>query len=99
MQISLEKQEHSVPWNWISGLILAFCAGLAIGNGHTTQGAIVHISDQLGQAKKAAKCEKVRGDKAAVVAEKAIVGAIVDTAPIPSPAEIPKDCPPSPATK
>lgn len=42
----------------------------------------------------AAHCEGKRADKATVVAKEAIKGAVSDTAPIPSPTEIPKDnCP------
>lgn len=38
-----------------------------------------------------AKCEHVRADKTTVVAKQAIKGALVDSAPIPSPSAIPKD--------
>lgn len=49
---------------------------------------------ELPKAVAVAKCEGTRGDRAAVVAGQAIVGAVVDGARIPSPAEIPKDnCP------
>jgi len=98
--------------NWIVALALAACVGYAGGNGHTTQGAILNVSQQLGdkkaelttlktkvipKLKAQAGCEHSRADKASVVAEKAIVGAVVDSAPVPSPKEIPADnCPKAP---
>lgn len=52
---------------------------------------------ELPKAVTAAKCEDLRADRASVVAGQAIVGAVVDGARIPSPAEIPKDNCPHPA--
>lgn len=47
---------------WIAAVIAAAVLGFAGGNGHTTQGAVAHISDQLGQEKKAADCEHHRAN-------------------------------------
>ena len=49
--------------------------------------------------KAANHCESARGDKAAMVAKKAIIGAVSDTAPIPDPKEIPVDNCQHPAVK
>lgn len=49
--------------------------------------------------KTALHCEDSRGDKASAVARKAILGATVDTAPIPSSQEIPADNCPHPVGK
>lgn len=35
--------------NWLATVAFALAAGFGLGNGHTTQGAISHVSDQLGQ--------------------------------------------------
>lgn len=95
--------------NWIGGIIVCALAGYGLGNGHTTSSAIDHVSMQLGDTKaqvhhlqtvivpqlKAAKnCEADRGDKASAVAKDAIKGALMATAPVPSPSDIPLDnCP------
>lgn len=87
--------------NWVGLVIVAALSGYGAGNGHTTSSAIDHVSMQLGdtkaqvhQLKAANNCEAKRGDKAAAVAQDAIKGALVATAPIPSPSDIPADnCP------
>lgn len=38
---------------WIAGVLLSAAVGFGVGNGHTTDEAIAHVSDQYGQ--KAAK--------------------------------------------
>lgn len=99
---------------WLAAILFAGVAGFGIGNGHTTQGAILNVSQQLGDQKAVVRdlktkvipklkaesgCEKKRADKTAAVATKAIIGAVVDTAPIPSPKEIPADNCPHPVAK
>lgn len=37
--------------NWLAIAICTALAGFSVGNGHTTQGSIVNISQQLGQKK------------------------------------------------
>ena len=107
MPRSLEREHPILDWltyerrNWIGLVTVAALAGFAFGNGHTTSGAVEHISDQLGQKSAlvhrltaANNCESKRGDKAAEVAKQAIRGALIDTAPVPSPSQIPADnCP------
>ena len=100
--------------NWLSLVVVAGMAGYAAANGHTTQNRIAAVSEQLGQKqaevhklntvvipqlKAATHCEAARGDKAVDVAHQAIRGALVDTAPIPSPSAIPADNCPHPGTK
>lgn len=92
-----------------AAIVAAFALGFSIGNGHTTQGAVQDVSQKLGQTnaqlktlkakdipelKAEAGCEHWRADKAATVAQQAIIGANSPTVPIPPPAEIPQDnCP------
>jgi hypothetical protein len=71
---------------WIAAVFVAALIGFWIGNGHTTQGAVEHISQELG-------CEHSRADKTAKVAKQAIVSAYSDNVPIPDAKAIPKDCP------
>lgn len=112
MSQSLEMNRAPNSWltferrNWIALVIVGTMAGFSVGNGHTTQGAISNISNQLGQKvgenhklTAAAHCEGVRADKATVVARQAIRGALIDSAPIPSPSAIPRDDCPHPAGK
>ncbi len=95
-------------------IMVAALAGYSLGNGHTTQGAVQHVSEQLGQKqaevhklntviipklKAANHCEAARGDKAAAVATQAIKSAVLDAVPIPSPSAIPSDNCPHPAVK
>ena len=82
-------------------IVSAGLAGFAIANGHTTTGAVEHISQQLGQKsaeasklKALVKCEDTRADRASVVAGQAIVANVVGTIKSPTAAEIPADnCP------
>jgi hypothetical protein len=81
--------------NWVALVICAALAGFGLGNGHTTQGAIATVSDQLGQAKAQipklaarAGCEKWRADVSANLAKQSNM---VD------PSEIPADHCPKPA--
>lgn len=112
---SLEQAPRWADWvtherrNWIGAAILCGLFGFSLGNGHTTQGAIQHVSEQLGQKqaevhklntvvipqlKAATHCESARGDKAAAVAHQAIQSATIDAVPIPSPNAVPRDnCP------
>lgn len=70
--------------NWLGAVIVALCAGYGVGNGHTTQGAIEHVSEQVGQKDAKLKalqtkiipalqdqagCEHSRADKAAEVGD------------------------------
>jgi hypothetical protein len=71
---------------WIAAVFFALLAGFCIGNGHTTQGAVEHISQELG-------CEHVRADRSTKVAKQAIVSAYSDSVPIPDARSIPRDCP------
>jgi hypothetical protein len=71
---------------WVFALIAVGAACYGWGNGHTTQVAVEHISQELG-------CEHVRADKTAKVAKQAIVSAYSDNVPIPDPKLIPKECP------
>lgn len=91
------------------GLAIAFflgaCAGFGVGNGHTTQGAIEHVSAQLGDAKGAVavlqrhdNCVALQAKVATAVANQAVVSAVVRATPIPDPSVIP-DCPPPPKVK
>lgn len=93
-----ENPDHIVRERrgWIAGVIGAALLGFAAGNGHTTQGAISHVSDQLGQEKAAENCQHKRADKAVKVANQGIVSNYIVTVPIPDPAALPKDCPAAP---
>lgn len=91
---SLEQSKPRRRWEWGAWAAVSFCLGFAAGNGHTTQGAVQNISQQLGDAKKWARCEDRLAVKTAAVANKAIVGAWSATAPIPEFRDIPRDnCP------
>lgn len=87
--------------NWLALVIMGFVSGYGVGNGHTTTGAVEHISDQLGQTEhKAAvveteaQCEHRRADKATAVAGNAILSANVDNVPTPKFKDLPTDnCP------
>lgn len=100
--------------NWIAAIALAFMAGYGLGNGHTTQGAIQNVSQQLGEKdgqlktlktkvipklQAAAHCEGTRADTAAKVAKTAIVSANSGTVPVPPPSAVPVDNCPHPAGK
>lgn len=75
-----------------SSYAFAFIAGWLACSAYYGTLHLKHIETvELPKAKEAAKCEDHRADKTAGVAKKAIVGAVVDSAPIPSPADIPKD--------
>ncbi len=88
---------------WFRGGLIALVAGVggfALGNGHTTQGAISHVSEQLGQAKvvvdktkKLVTCEHKRADVAGAVANQAVASNFIANVPVPDPAVIPGDCP------
>ena len=88
----------------LSYLGIAFIAGYIVCAAMNNTAAIPWLWSQRAQLvhtqkvvipklKAEVHCEHTRGDAAAVVAKKAIVGAVSDTAPIPSPQELPKDCP------
>lgn len=112
MQKSHDGGAPALSWltferrNWLALAFVVGAAGYGVGNGHTTQGAIQDVSQQLGQKKaevhalqtvtipklKAANnCEANRGDKAAAVATQAIKSATIEAVPIPSPSAIPAD--------
>ncbi len=89
--------------NWIMLALLMGCGGFALGNGHTTQGAVSHVAEQYGQAKVAVKavtvqknCEHQRADTAVRVANEAVASNFMANVPIPDTDIIPKDCPPVP---
>lgn len=83
---------------WTVALFAALLAGFGLGNGHTTQGSIAHVSDQLGQtetalvsSEKVAKCEHRIVQQTTALAKEPV---IVD------PSRIPKDnCPPIPKSR
>lgn len=60
---------------FLAGLFLGGLGGFGLGNGHTTQGAIEHISQQIG-------CEHQIASKAIVLAKRHTIVA---------PSELPKD--------
>ena len=107
VQRSLEKAHPWADWftyerrNWGGAIIICALAGYAVGNGHTTSGAIDHISDQLGQTEhkaaivqKDASCEHNRANKIASVAGQAILSNSVEAVPTPQFKDIPVDtCP------
>lgn len=99
MLVRSEPESGRLHWNWIGVCAVAFCAGLALGNGHTTQGAVAHISDQLGQAKAAAGCENHRASRATAVAGKAILAANLDSMVVPKFRDLPVDNCPHPEKK
>lgn len=85
--------------NWMALILVAGAGGFSLGNGHTTQGAVQNISDQLGQKdaqvqhlkakvipalKAEAGCEHWRADTAAKLA---LQTSLID------PKELPGDCP------
>ena len=107
--MQIVQKSHSLigGLSWLTPVRKAFSAGLLIGslggysagNGHTTQGAVEHVSAQLGQTKAVlntvekhdipalkseAGCEHWR---AQVAANLAVQPAVVD------PSQIPADCP------
>lgn len=69
---------------WIAAFALGGALGFALGNGHTTQGAISDVANKYGVAKVAAGCEHKRADKAT---ELALQTQIVD------PSQLSPDCP------
>ena len=80
--------------NWIGAVLIAAAGGFGVGNGHTTQGAITHISQQLGDAKKKATCEHHVAEKAKAVALQGIAAANIAEVPAPDPKSLPVDnCP------
>lgn len=115
MSQSLEMKNGVSSWltlerrNWIALVVVGSLGGFGLGNGHTTQGAVQNVSQQLGQKsaqihklqtvdipklRAAVHCEGRRADTATVVAKQAIRGALVDSAPVPPPSALPKDnCP------
>lgn len=90
---------------WLAACGLCALAGGGYMNGHTTQSAVSHISDQLGQKTVALKktqtvvvklqaannCEGARANKATQIAKDAIKGALSISDPIPSTSDLPKD--------
>lgn len=89
--LTLERRE------WLVTVALAGLLGFGLGNGHTTQGAVANISDQLGQQKKAtvtaskvAGCEHARANIATGVAVQSQNGDDVNLASIPNCPALPK---------
>lgn len=86
---------------WIVVVITTAASFYGLGNGHTTQDAVAHISDQLGQqktatvtAEKAAGCEHFRARVATAVANQVINSVNAQDAQPPSTDAIPQDnCP------
>lgn len=107
MARSLERVHPVADWmtherrNWIAGIIVAALGAYSVGNGHTTTGAIQHVSWQLGEKKAqivklkvAAHCEDARATKASSVAGQAILSANIDAIQTPKFGDIPVDnCP------
>lgn len=95
--------QQTISWftterrEWLVAVCFAFAAGYGVGNGHTTTGAIVHISDQLGQTKSTlaktrnvAGCEHYARVTAVRDANAAEQGADVDLRDVPSCPGLPK---------
>lgn len=78
--------------NWIALIAVGAFVGYGFGNGHTTQGAVQNISDQLGRTRKAEGCEHWRANKATSVANQAVVSNYTMDVPVPDLKAIPKDC-------
>lgn len=57
MQLSLQSFQQKTSWltterkNWAAAVLMACAVGYGLGNGHTTQNAISHVSMQLGDKK------------------------------------------------
>ncbi len=87
--------------NWVAAIFVSALLGYSAGNGHTTQSAIISVSEQLGQQKKvtvtalkAAGCEHHRAAVATDIAKQAITSANAVGAEAPSQDAIPQDnCP------
>lgn len=97
----LTPARKSMALAFVAGAI----AGYAGGNGHTTQGAIEHVSDQLGQTKnklvtveKHDNCVTKKAQIATAVANTAVQSAIRPDVDVPDTAVIPY-CPPAPTVK
>jgi hypothetical protein len=111
MQSSLQYFHQKSSWftverrGWVAAVVFAGAVGFGFGNGHTTQGAIQHVSQQLGNEKATVKqlktkdipalkslagCESWRADVATSLAERPVIV---------NPSEIPGDCPHPAATK
>lgn len=82
---TLERRE------WLCVVVAVGLIGFSIGNGHTTQDSIAHISTQLGDQKKIvakvadiAGCQTVRANIAKREAMKSEVGDDVDIGAIPN---------------
>lgn len=72
---------------WIALVMAAVLSGFAWGNGHTTQNAIEHATEQAG-------CEHYRADKAIKVAKQGIDAATTFRVNPPDPKALPVDnCP------
>lgn len=69
--------------NWVAIVLAAGLCGFGIGNGHTTQGAVAHISDQLGQTSKKLAVTACERGVARQVAGQAIAAANTGEVPVP----------------
>lgn len=99
MEATTQKLDDTVGlWSGRFALLLAgwFLSSAWYGTLH-----LKHVETvDLPKAQAAAKCEHHNAQVAVTVAKKAIKSALVESAPVPSQAEIPKDnCPPVPVVK
>lgn len=76
---------------WLGAVIFVGVAGFMTGNGHTTQGAVQNIAQQLGDAKAAKACEHRVAKVNTHIATQAIIS--LNNAYVPTPAlhEVAKD--------
>lgn len=96
--------QQTISWftkerrEWLVAVCFAFAAGYGTANGHTTQGAIAHVSDQLGQTKKAlVKTQQADGCEYRLVQQ---TTALAKEPVVVDPSRIPKDnCPPIPKSR
>lgn len=106
MQLNQANESRPLSWltyerrNWLAIVLLALMGGYAGGNGHTTQGAVQNISQQLGtqgqilaKVKQHDACEHRRADVSSRVAVQAIVGANSPVGLVPDVSALPADCP------
>lgn len=88
---TLERRE------WLCAVAVGILLGFGLGNGHTTQSAILNISNQLGQQKKivvtvakVAGCQQVRAQIATREAVKSEQGQDINLHAIPNCPGLPK---------
>lgn len=96
--------EHFTVWSKRIGLILLGWFGSSLYHGTMDLDRKAAVLEKVQRVdipklKAAVHCEDTRADKATAVAHKAIRGALVDAAPIPSTSEIPADNCPHPPVK